>query len=86
MTGSAPAAFAELAQGILLPESALRTTWFAVLSAFVAINTVMFVALAIAKILPKLYPRDWLPRTYTRAESRSIHPDAVERGSGRGGR
>lgn len=82
MTGSAPAAFADLAQGILLPESVLQSTWFAVLSAFVAINTVMFVALAIAKILPKLYPRDWLPRNYTRAETRSIHPDAVERGVG----
>jgi hypothetical protein len=83
MTAFAPG-LAELAQGILLPESVLRTTWFAVLSAFVAINTVMFVALAIAKILPKLYPRDWLPRTYLRAETRSIHPDAVERGAGGG--
>ena len=72
----------DLSQGILLPESVLGSTWFAVLSAFVAINTVMFVALAIAKILPKLYPRDWLPRTYTRAETRSIHPDYVEGGSG----
>jgi len=65
--------------GILMPESTLQSTWFAVLSAFVAINTVMYVALAVAKTLPKVYPRDWLPRTYTRAQTRSIHPDAEER-------
>ena len=63
-------------QGILLPESVLHSTWFAVLSVFVAVNTVMYVALAIAKTMPKLYPRDWLPRRYARAETRSIHPDA----------
>ena len=62
--------------GILLPESVVHTHVFAVLSAFVAINTVMYVALAVAKTLPKLYPRDWLPRRYRRAETRSIHPDA----------
>ncbi|NYJ00387.1 hypothetical protein HNR19_001085 [Nocardioides thalensis] len=45
------------------------------LSTFVAINTVAYGALAIAKILPKLYPADWLPRPYRRAETRSIHPD-----------
>ena len=64
--------------GLLLPESTLHTGWFAVLAAFVAINTVMYVALAIAKILPKVYPRDWLPRTYTRSETRSIYPDTPE--------
>ncbi|WP_435770831.1 hypothetical protein [Nocardioides sp. SYSU DS0651] len=61
--------------GILLPEDVLRTEWFAVLAAFVALNTVMFVALAVAKALPKVYVRDWLPRKYARAETRSIHPD-----------
>ena len=65
--------------GILLPEATLHSTWFAVLAAFVAINTVMYAALATAKTLPKLHPRDWLPRSYTRAQTRSIHPDAQER-------
>ncbi len=45
------------------------------LAAFVAINTVMYVALAIAKTLPKVHVRDWLPRGYRRAETRSIYPD-----------
>lgn len=61
--------------GILFPESTLRSEWFAVLAAFVAINTVAYGALAISKMLPKLYPRDWLPRSYHRGETRSIHPD-----------
>ena len=62
--------------GLLLPESVLATEWFAVLAVFVAINTVMYLALAVSKILPKLYPRDWLPRSYQRGRTRSIDPDA----------
>ena len=65
-----------IAWGVLLPESLVHSRGFAVLSAFVAINTVMYVARAGAKTLPKVYPRDWLPRRYRRAETRSIHPDA----------
>ncbi len=61
--------------GILLPESFLHSHLYAVLAAFVAVNTVMYVALAVAKTLPKIYPADFLPRRYQRAESRSIHPD-----------
>lgn len=66
--------------GILLPESVLATDWFSVLAAFVAINTVMYVTLAVIKSLPKIHVRDLLPRRYTRAETRSIHPDADEAG------
>lgn len=70
------AGFEVIAHGILLPESVLRSTWFAILSVFVAINTVMYVALAVAKALPKIYVRDLLPRHYQRSETRSIDPDA----------
>jgi CBS-domain-containing membrane protein len=63
------------AHGVLLPGSVLHAHWFGVLAAFVAVNTVIYVALAVAKTMPKLYPRDWLPRGYQRAETRSIHPD-----------
>ncbi|AIY19981.2 hypothetical protein ACFJIY_23415 [Pimelobacter simplex] len=62
--------------GILFPESLVRSHAFGVLAAFVAINTVIYVALSVAKALPKIYVRDHLPRTYERAETRSIHPDA----------
>ena len=62
--------------GVLLPESILRAEVFAVLAAFVAINTIVYVTLAVAKILPKLYVRDWIDSRNRRAETRSIHPDA----------
>ena len=61
--------------GILFPESLLHSQWFAVLATFVAINTVMYAALALAKILPKLHPADWIRTRNERSETRSIHPD-----------
>lgn len=45
------------------------------LAAFVAVNTIMYVVLAVAKVLPKVYVQGWLPRRYRRTETRSIHPD-----------
>lgn len=67
-------------QGILLPESTLSTTWFALLAAFVAINTVMYVALAVARSLPKMFVGDYLPKNYVRSQTRSIYPDAEDPG------
>jgi len=62
--------------GVLLPESVVQSEPFAVLTAFVAINTLAYVALAVAKTLPKVYPGDWIGSRARRAESRSIYPDA----------
>ena len=67
---------AGVVQGVLLPEGTLWSPWAQVLATFVAINTVMYVALALGKVLPKVYPRDWLPRRYARSRTRSIHPDS----------
>jgi len=61
-------------QGILLPESVMHSPLFAVLAAFVAVNTVMYGALSLAKILPKVYLVDWLSAPNRRGETRSIHP------------
>lgn len=61
--------------GALLPADAMHAHWFGVLAAFVAVNTVIYVSLAVAKAVPKIYVRDWAPRGYQRAETRSIHPD-----------
>jgi hypothetical protein len=61
--------------GVLLPVSVLHSQGFAVLATFVAINTLVYVVLAAAKVLPKVYVRDWLPRRGARRETRSIHPD-----------
>ena len=36
----------------------------------------MYVALAMAKMLPKVYVSDWVDRRGRRSETRSIHPDA----------
>lgn len=65
----------------MIPESVLSSDWFAALAAFVAINTAIYVTLAIVKTLPRIYVRDYLPRTYHRAETRSIYPDADEFGN-----
>ena len=60
---------------MLLPEALLHSPLFAVLAAFVAINTVMYSALAVAKLVPKVYVTDWVHRRNQRSETRSIHPD-----------
>lgn len=61
--------------GIVLDQDVLYSNWFAVLAAFVAINTVMYVALAVAKTLPRIHLSEHLSRRYRRSETRSIHPD-----------
>jgi hypothetical protein len=40
--------------GILFPESVLQTQFFQVLALFVAFNTLMYVTLAIGKMLPRV--------------------------------
>lgn len=60
--------------GLLLPESILHSDWFAVLAAFVAINTVMYAAMAIAHLLPKVYLSDWITSGNRRSDTRSIFP------------
>jgi hypothetical protein len=64
--------------GILLPSSLLQHGWWAVLSAFVAINTIVYVALALAKIAPKVYLSDLVHRRDRRRTNRSIHPTPEE--------
>ena len=60
----------------LLPESVLSSGWFAVLAAFVAINTMMYGALALAKTLPKVRLVSGRSGADRRTETRSIDPDA----------
>lgn len=59
----------------VLPESILGARWFAVLSTFVAINTILYVSMSIFKILPKPYFSDVVRRHGRRVETRSIYPD-----------
>ena len=59
----------------VLPENVMHGAWFAALSMFVAINTVLYLTLAIIKLLPKAYVSDWVDQRNRRGESRSIYPD-----------
>ncbi|MDJ0320455.1 hypothetical protein [Pseudarthrobacter sp. PS3-L1] len=68
--------------GILLPQTLLQTDLFAILATFVAINTIFYVALAVSKILPKVYITDWIRRNNERSETRSIHPAPNDQGPG----
>jgi hypothetical protein len=61
--------------GLVLPQSIMHTHWFAVLSVFVAVNTVMYLTLAIIKLLPKAYLSDWIDQRNRRVETRSIYPN-----------
>lgn len=61
--------------GLLFPETIMQSGWFTQLSAFVAVNTVLYVTLAIIKTMPKLYLSDWVDRRDRRTENRSIFPD-----------
>ncbi len=60
----------------ILPADVMHSHWFAVLTTFVAVNTVLYLTLAIIKILPKAYVSDWIDRRNRRAETRSIYPQA----------
>jgi len=61
--------------GAISPSVVMHTEWFAVLTAFVALNTIMYVALAVAKVLPKLYVSDWIRSQNRRSQTRSIYPE-----------
>ena len=65
--------------GILFSQDVLDSRAFQLLAAFVAVNTIMYVALAVAKILPKVYLSDYRPGRRRRSETRSIHPDGLSR-------
>ena len=62
-----------------MPDTFLQTEFFSVLAGFVAINTLVYVSLAVAKMLPKAHPTDWwyqVRHRNRRRESRSIYPEA----------
>jgi len=78
MTALVPGAFlpsALLPTGLLLPESTLHTDAFKVLATFVALNTLMYVTLAVLKVLPKGYSFTWFSGRNRRAQNRSIYPE-----------
>jgi hypothetical protein len=68
-------AIAQAVWGVL-PASVLNTEWFRILAAFVAINTIMYASVTVAKLLPRVNPAVFRRSSYQRAETRSIYPDA----------
>jgi hypothetical protein len=42
-----------LVAGILLPSSVLQSGWFQALATFVAVNTLVYAGLSLAKLVPK---------------------------------
>ena len=60
----------------VLPTSILSSDAFGILAAFVAINTVMYAAVTVAKLVPRVNPAMLRRGRYQRSETRSIHPDA----------
>lgn len=62
----------------VFPNEWLSSPWYATLTAFVAVNTLVYVVLSVAKILPRVHPTTWLRgsgEATRRRESRSIYPD-----------
>jgi hypothetical protein len=60
----------------VLPHEWLTSAWYATLTAFVAVNTIVYVVLSVSKILPRLHPTTWLRRDdggTRRREDRSIY-------------
>lgn len=63
--------------GMLFPESVLQSPFISVLAAFVAVNTVIYATLAIAKLLPSVHLGELFSSRRRRSETRSIFPGSV---------
>ena len=68
-----------LPAGILFPESVLQSPFITVLAAFVAVNTVIYATLAVAKLFPSVRWGGLFPSRRRRSETRSIFPESVRR-------
>jgi hypothetical protein len=66
---------AVLPTGALLPESILHSDSFKMLATFVALNTLMYVTLAVLKVLPKAYVLSRFSGRNRRTQNRSIYPE-----------
>jgi hypothetical protein len=64
----------------VLPESVLHSAPFLVLATFVAVNTMIYAVLAVAKLAPKVYVTDLVRRRDQRRDNRSIYPDPAQLG------
>ncbi len=66
---------ATIQAGVLLPETFLHTRFFVILATVVALNTVIYAALSLVHIFPKLFKPNWIRGHRNRRVTRSIFPD-----------
>ncbi len=59
----------------VIPPETLVSRPVQVLAAFVAVNTLIYVVLAVMSLLPKVYPSNWFTSRNRRSQTRSIHPN-----------
>jgi hypothetical protein len=67
----------------VFPTEWLSSPWYATLTAFVAVNTLVYVVLSVSKILPRVHPTTWWRGgggAGRRRESRSIYPEQLDAG------
>lgn len=67
----------QLQAGLLLPDRVLLTDSFKVLATFVALNTLMYAALAVLKLVPREHGRKGAGRN-RRRQNRSIYPEPAD--------
>lgn len=70
----------QIGTGILLPDRVLFTDSFKILATFVALNTLMYAALALLKLVPRKRLGARPRGRNRRRENRSIYPDPGEEG------
>lgn len=67
----------------VFPSEWLTTPWYGTLTAFVAVNTLVYVVVSISKILPRVHPTTWFRGgngASRRREMRSIYPGRADPG------
>lgn len=58
-----------------LPSEWLDSRWFLILATLVALNTIIYAAITVARMLPKWIQPTLFRHGQSRSETRSIYPD-----------
>lgn len=63
--------------GVLIPQEVLSSHWFGVFAGFVAINTLIYVVLSVAKLFPVIRFGKGRGGRNRRVAHRSIYPEGM---------
>jgi hypothetical protein len=66
----------QLISGLIFPNETIHQHWYLVLATIVALNTTIYAALSIGRVLPKWLDFSKIRGKRQRAETRSIYPDS----------